>query len=223
MVCVRGDYTIHENVIEEGVRSAGTDDNEAVVFVFQFSALHIVDIKILKNDVMQRALVATHEDPVFAGTRDIQGVDLPVLLIEEQERLTILAGGDDAWTRSTEYVKDTVERFSKQWYPYPWPAAINVAGFSTGMEYPGIVFDGIEDKGERCGLQGRRDGIEPRQANSTDGTVSRHRDRSQSNQYRRPAMGMNRNHARELGVEQVEVIMRTSMRRKTGLVAERSA
>lgn len=56
--------------------------------------------------------------------------------------------GADAWSRSTEYVKDTVERFSRQWYPYPWPAAINVAGFSSGMEYPGIVFDGIDDKGK---------------------------------------------------------------------------
>ncbi len=56
--------------------------------------------------------------------------------------------GPDAWDRSTEYVKDTVEHFSKQWYPYPWPAAINVAGFSTGMEYPGIVFDGIPDHGD---------------------------------------------------------------------------
>ncbi len=58
------------------------------------------------------------------------------------------SAGDQAWGRSTEYVKDTVERFSRQWFPYPWPAAINVAGFSTGMEYPGIVFDGIEDKGK---------------------------------------------------------------------------
>jgi len=55
--------------------------------------------------------------------------------------------GPDAWDKSTEYVKDTVEHFSKQWHPYPWPAAINVAGFSTGMEYPGIVFDGIPDHG----------------------------------------------------------------------------
>jgi Peptidase family M1 domain len=55
--------------------------------------------------------------------------------------------GPDAWDKSTEYVKDTVEHFSKQWFPYPWPVAINVAGFSTGMEYPGIVFDGIPDKG----------------------------------------------------------------------------
>jgi aminopeptidase N len=55
--------------------------------------------------------------------------------------------GPDAWDQSTQYVKDTIERFSKHWYPYPWPVAINVAGFSTGMEYPGIVFDGVTDKG----------------------------------------------------------------------------
>ncbi|MEA2259788.1 MAG: hypothetical protein QOJ51_2613, partial [Acidobacteriaceae bacterium] len=46
--------------------------------------------------------------------------------------------GEDAWDKSTEYVKDTVEHFSKQWFPYPWPVAISVAGFSTGMEYPGV-------------------------------------------------------------------------------------
>jgi hypothetical protein len=57
------------------------------------------------------------------------------------------SAGDDAWGRSTEYVKDSVENFSKRWYPYPYPAAINVAGFSSGMEYPGIVFDGIRGKG----------------------------------------------------------------------------
>jgi len=58
------------------------------------------------------------------------------------------SGGDAAWGRSTEYVKHAVEEFSRRWFPYPYPAAINVAGFSEGMEYPGIVFDGIEDKGK---------------------------------------------------------------------------
>ncbi|MGZ2412673.1 peptidase M1-like protein [Sphingomonas sp. F9_3S_D5_B_2] len=48
-----------------------------------------------------------------------------------------------AWNRSTEYMKDSVERYSAKWYPYPWPAAINVAGPAGGMEYPGIVFDDI--------------------------------------------------------------------------------
>lgn len=56
--------------------------------------------------------------------------------------------GQEGWSRSTEYMKDAVERFSKRWYPYPWPNAINVAGPATGMEYPGIVFDGITDRGK---------------------------------------------------------------------------
>jgi Peptidase family M1 domain len=55
--------------------------------------------------------------------------------------------GPDAWDKSTEYTKDTMERFSKHWYPYPWPAAVSIAGFSSGMEYPGVVFDGVTDKG----------------------------------------------------------------------------
>lgn len=56
--------------------------------------------------------------------------------------------GRDRWGRSTEYLKDAVENFSKRWYPYPWPAAINIAGPASGMEYPGIVFDGIDDAGK---------------------------------------------------------------------------
>ena len=58
------------------------------------------------------------------------------------------SSGTARWGRSTEYVKDTVERFSARWYPYPWPAAINVAGPTSGMEYPGIVFDAPEDAGK---------------------------------------------------------------------------
>jgi hypothetical protein len=58
------------------------------------------------------------------------------------------SAGPDKWGRSTEYMKDAVERYSAKWYPYPWPVAINIAGPASGMEYPGIVFDGVEDKGK---------------------------------------------------------------------------
>jgi hypothetical protein len=58
------------------------------------------------------------------------------------------SGGDAAWGRSTEYLKHSVEDFSRRWFPYPYPAAVNVAGGSSGMEYPGVLFDGIEDKGK---------------------------------------------------------------------------
>jgi hypothetical protein len=55
--------------------------------------------------------------------------------------------GPNMWSRSTEIMKHAVETFSARWFPYPWPNAINVAGPATGMEYPGIVFDGVTDKG----------------------------------------------------------------------------
>ncbi|WP_263409950.1 M1 family metallopeptidase [Terriglobus tenax] len=58
------------------------------------------------------------------------------------------AVGDEGWGRTTEYTKDTVENFSRDWYPYPWPVMTNVAGFSSGMEYPAMVFDGIRSKGK---------------------------------------------------------------------------
>ena len=50
--------------------------------------------------------------------------------------------GNNAWGRSSEYIKSSIEFNSKQWYEYPYPAATNVAGVAGGMEYPGIVFCG---------------------------------------------------------------------------------
>ena len=58
------------------------------------------------------------------------------------------SAGNDAWGRATEYLKGSIEYFSKQWFVYPYPVAVNEAGIAGGMEYPGIVFDGIADKGK---------------------------------------------------------------------------
>ncbi|MDN3580715.1 M1 family metallopeptidase [Mucilaginibacter flavus] len=56
------------------------------------------------------------------------------------------AKGNDAWSRSTEYVKGAIELYSNQWFEYTYPVATNVAGTVGGMEYPGIVFCGSENK-----------------------------------------------------------------------------
>nr|WP_314897594.1 M1 family metallopeptidase [uncultured Flavobacterium sp.] len=58
------------------------------------------------------------------------------------------SAGNDAWGRSTEYTKASIENYSKRWMEYPYPAATNVAGNEGGMEYPGIVFCSWESKGE---------------------------------------------------------------------------
>ncbi|HEY0245953.1 MAG TPA: M1 family metallopeptidase, partial [Mucilaginibacter sp.] len=57
--------------------------------------------------------------------------------------------GNEAWGRSTEYLKKSIEYFSEKWFVYPYPVAINEAGAAGGMEYPGIVFDGLRDKGSQ--------------------------------------------------------------------------
>lgn len=57
-------------------------------------------------------------------------------------------GGYLGWGRSTEYVKASIEFYSKYVYEYTYPVATNVAGVVGGMEYPGIVFCSHSDRGE---------------------------------------------------------------------------
>lgn len=51
------------------------------------------------------------------------------------------SAGDTAWTRSTEYLKNSIEIYSKNFFEYPWNVAISSAGITPGMEYPGIIFN----------------------------------------------------------------------------------
>ncbi len=54
---------------------------------------------------------------------------------------------DDAWKLSTQFVKGSIEYYSRYLYPYTYPTATNVAGNVFGMEYPGIVFCGAGSDG----------------------------------------------------------------------------
>ncbi len=54
--------------------------------------------------------------------------------------------GQNAWSRSTEFVKGCIELYSNEWYEYTYPVATNVAGNVGGMEYPGIVFCGSDNQ-----------------------------------------------------------------------------
>ncbi|WP_257658208.1 M1 family metallopeptidase [Parapedobacter lycopersici] len=57
------------------------------------------------------------------------------------------SNGGNAWERSTEYTKASIEFYSKMLMEYPYPVAINVAADVGGMEYPAIVFCGYKAKG----------------------------------------------------------------------------
>jgi hypothetical protein len=56
--------------------------------------------------------------------------------------------GIQKWSRATEYVKGSIENYSKRWYEFPYPVATNVASNVGGMEYPGIVFCGNRAESE---------------------------------------------------------------------------
>lgn len=56
------------------------------------------------------------------------------------------SNGGNAWERSTEYTKASIEYYSKKWMEYPYPVAVNVASNVGGMEYPAIVFCGSKAK-----------------------------------------------------------------------------
>jgi hypothetical protein len=57
--------------------------------------------------------------------------------------------GDEAWGRSTAFLKNAVENFSRRWVVYPYPVATSIGGPVDGMEYPSVAFDSYEDKGDR--------------------------------------------------------------------------
>jgi hypothetical protein len=50
------------------------------------------------------------------------------------------SSGNDSWSRSTEYLKNSMEIYSNAYFEYPWNSATSVSGVALGMEYPGIIF-----------------------------------------------------------------------------------
>ena len=71
--------------------------------------------------------------------------DVLVMSVYPEESIGGL--GVSGWERSTEYLRHSVQYYSDQWFRYPYPVAINVAGLALGMEYPMIVFCSWESRG----------------------------------------------------------------------------
>lgn len=61
-----------------------------------------------------------------------KGISMAVYPVESK--------GYDKYGRSTQYLKHSIEFYSKDYFEYPWNSAVVVAGVALGMEYPGIVF-----------------------------------------------------------------------------------
>ncbi|MCH7399596.1 M1 family metallopeptidase [Belliella sp. DSM 107340] len=92
-------------------------------------------------------------DVAFASSKafiwDAVGANLPSgKRIIAQSVYPKESDGEEAWGRSTEYSKASIEHYSEMWYEYPYPVAVNVAADIGGMEYPGLNFCSYKSKGE---------------------------------------------------------------------------
>ncbi|MBI4540309.1 MAG: M1 family metallopeptidase [Gemmatimonadetes bacterium] len=56
--------------------------------------------------------------------------------------------GSPGWEKATDFARHTVAFYSRMWYRYPYPVAINVGSIVGGMEYPMIVFCSVSSRGQ---------------------------------------------------------------------------
>jgi len=67
-----------------------------------------------------------------------------VLIMSVYPREGLGTKEEPGWEEATAYARHTISYYSDQWFRYPYPVAINVAGVVGGMEYPMIVFCSVD-------------------------------------------------------------------------------
>jgi len=100
-----------------------------------------------KDKLTWRFKITNARDAAWASSKafvlDAARINLPsgkkALAVSAQP---VESNGADSYGRGVEYVKGSIEHYSKMWFEYPYPMAVNVATNIGGMEYPGIVFCG---------------------------------------------------------------------------------
>ena len=142
------------SVAQQKLWAAAANSDKTVVIRSADDVANAVSKPLVKPTLNWHFKIKNSRDVSFASSTafiiDAAKINLP----SGKKSLAISAypvesDGTDAWGRSTEYTKTSIENYSKRWFEYPYPAATNVAGNEGGMEYPGIVFCGWEAKGDQ--------------------------------------------------------------------------
>lgn len=120
-------------------------DSDETVFIRSENEVTQVSSRPDKNTLTWKFRLENARDVAWASSKsfivDAARINLP----SGKSALALSAyptesNGGNAWERSTEYTKASVEHYSKKWYEYPYPIAVNVASNVGGMEYPAISF-----------------------------------------------------------------------------------
>ena len=140
-------------LLQDRMKSAASSDER----VYLISPEEVTDY--VKTRPVQSGTLTWHfkmnntRDVAFASSKafiwDAARINLPSgKKALAQSVYPVESDGYEAWGRSTEYSKASVEHYSEMWYEYPYPVAVNVAAEVGGMEYPGLNFCSWKSKGE---------------------------------------------------------------------------
>lgn len=102
------------------------------------------------TDLTWHFTINNARDVAFAASRELIWDAAKINLPSGRKALAmscypIESVGDTAWSRSTEYLKASIEIYSNNLFEYPWNNAVSSAGITGGMEYPGMIFNNFQE------------------------------------------------------------------------------
>ncbi len=148
-----GDLQNPEDVLtaEEIKRLSDAAKSDKTVFIIKAEEIGKSDIRpTTKGNLTWHFAMKNTRDIAWAASKALVWDAAKINLPSGRKALAMSAYpaevvGDTAWSRSTEYLKASIEIYSKDFYEYPWNSAVSVAGIVSGMEYPGMVFNDYKE------------------------------------------------------------------------------
>ncbi len=133
-------------------RLATAKNSDRTIFIRDSTDV-IKDLHSAKKSLSWHFSCKNTRDVAWAGSRsfiwDAARINLPNgKKALAQSVYPMEAVGPNKWSRSTEYIKASVEIYSRILYNYTYPVATAVAtDYGGGMEYPGVVFNQMGEQG----------------------------------------------------------------------------
>ncbi|MEO7524464.1 MAG: M1 family metallopeptidase [Ferruginibacter sp.] len=137
---------------EEIKRLALASNSDKTVYIIKADEIGKPEMRpATKGDLTWHFIMKNTRDVAFAVSKALIWDAAKVNLPSGRKAMAMSAyplesAGDTAYSRSTEYLKQSIEIYSKSYFEYPWNTAYSIGGPVTGMEYPGITFNDYREK-----------------------------------------------------------------------------